>query len=414
MAVVSMFSASYCHGDVVASGTARALGYELRTTDELLSYVEQTYGFPHKKLKRAMYGPTSTFGKLTHDKEKAVAYLRAALADWLDEDGFVYHGFASLLLPKAITHALRVCLVAKLQYRLAEVRAAHDVSESKARRVLREEDLERTEWSRYLFELSPWDRSLYDATIAMHKTTIDGAVAMIEENARKPALARTRDSEHAIADFKLASRVNIAIAEKGVDVEVQSDHGKVTISINQYVLRLEHLEEELRQTALAVAGVTDVKTRVGPKYHQPNIHRDFETEIPSKILLVDDERDFVHTLSERLQSRKLNAAIAYDGDEALAIVENEEYEVVVLDLQMPGIHGIEVLRRIKEGHPNTEVIILTGHGSDREEKIAEDLGAFAYLHKPVDIDVLSRTMKAAYRKLREATQDGNPPGAVER
>jgi DNA-binding NtrC family response regulator len=78
---------------------------------------------------------------------------------------------------------------------------------------------------------------------------------------------------------------------------------------------------------------------------------------------------------------------------------------------MPGIDGIEVLRRVKENHPETEVIILTGHGSEKEEKLAAELGAFAYLQKPVNIDKLSETMKKAYKKIRESkTTDNSPKG----
>jgi DNA-binding response OmpR family regulator len=163
---------------------------------------------------------------------------------------------------------------------------------------------------------------------------------------------------------------------------------------------LEHLEKELRRIAGAVAGVKSVLTRVGPKWEAPAIYPPkFDFELPSRILLVDDEKEFVQTLSERLQTRKMEPAVAYDGEEALSLVKSEEPEVMVLDLKMPGIDGIEVLRRMKREHPNVEVIILTGHGSEREEALARELGAFAYLEKPVDIDVLSQTMKEAYRKL---------------
>lgn len=120
-----------------------------------------------------------------------------------------------------------------------------------------------------------------------------------------------------------------------------------------------------------------------------------------KILLVDDEREFVETLSERLQNRSMESTIAYDGEEALEQVSHDEPEVMVLDLKVPGIDGIEVLRRVKREHPNVEVIILTGHGSEREEGLAHELGAFAYLHKPVNIDVLTRTMKEAYKRINE-------------
>jgi DNA-binding response OmpR family regulator len=109
-------------------------------------------------------------------------------------------------------------------------------------------------------------------------------------------------------------------------------------------------------------------------------------------------------LLEELQRRKIESTIAYDGQEALDLAGKDQPEVMVLDLKMPGIDGIEVLRRIKKDHPDTEVIILTGHGSDRERQLANELGAFAYLEKPVDIEVLSETMKKAYAKVALARQ----------
>ena len=89
----------------------------------------------------------------------------------------------------------------------------------------------------------------------------------------------------------------------------------------------------------------------------------------------------------------------------LDFVEKDEPDVMVLDLKMPGIDGIEVLRLVKRDHPLVEVIILTGHGSEREEAMAEQLGAFAYLHKPVNIEVLTQVMKEAYQKVNESKDD---------
>ena len=124
-----------------------------------------------------------------------------------------------------------------------------------------------------------------------------------------------------------------------------------------------------------------------------------------KYLLVDDEKEFVLTLSERLETRNLGSAVAYNGEEALSIMETDAPDVMVLDLKMPGIDGLEVLRRVKREKPATEVIILTGHGSDQEERLAMELGAFAYLNKPVNIDVLAETMKQAYDKVKAREED---------
>jgi DNA-binding NtrC family response regulator len=116
---------------------------------------------------------------------------------------------------------------------------------------------------------------------------------------------------------------------------------------------------------------------------------------------VDDEREFVQTLSERLLLREMGSAVAYDGESALSLIQEDEPEVMILDLKMPGIDGIEVLRRVKQSHPDVEVIILTGHGSEADRETCMQLGAFAYLQKPVDIDLLSRKLKEANEKIRK-------------
>ena len=107
-----------------------------------------------------------------------------------------------------------------------------------------------------------------------------------------------------------------------------------------------------------------------------------------KVLLVDDEKEFVDSLSERLELRNLDADIAYDGEQALQAIKEGEPDVMVLDLRMPGIDGLEVLRRAKESHPGVRIIVLTGHGTDKDEEEARKLGASVYLKKPIDIDNL--------------------------
>ena len=176
--------------------------------------------------------------------------------------------------------------------------------------------------------------------------------------------------------------------------------GAVTLTINKHVLLLDRLERELKDIVSGIEGVKKVETGVGKGFHQTDIYRKVDFEVPSKVLLVDDEREFAETLSERLMMRDMGSAVVYDGESALNLVREDEPEVMVLDLKMPGIDGIEVLRRVKEDHPNIEVIILTGHGSEKDREVCMGLGAFAYLHKPVDIELLSSTLKAANEKIR--------------
>ena len=115
------------------------------------------------------------------------------------------------------------------------------------------------------------------------------------------------------------------------------------------------------------------------------------------LLLVDDEEEFITTLAERLQLRNLPSRYALNGDQALQLVAASVPDVIVLDLKMPGLDGLEVLRRVKKEYPQVEVIILTGHGAEKDEDEARRLGAFEYLKKPVEITELTQLIQQAYQ-----------------
>jgi len=298
--------------------------------------------------------------------------------------------------------------VAKDAYREQNAVTNEKISAKETQKILGKDDESAKQWTLSLFGLSPWDKSLYDIVLPMDSTTVERAAELIGANAGKAPLQFTPAADQAMKDFLLASQVDVALAEQGHEVETVSVDGEVRLTINRYVMRLERHEKELSQIAAAVPGVKMVKTMVGPHFNQPNIYP--KIDLPKKILLVDDEKEFVQTLSERLQTRNLESAIAYDGEQALSIMETDPPEVMVLDLKMPGIDGLEVLRQVKQKHPATEVIILTGHGSEAEEKLAAEMGAFAYLRKPADIDLLTKSMKDAYQKVaqNQAQQDQDP------
>ena len=122
-----------------------------------------------------------------------------------------------------------------------------------------------------------------------------------------------------------------------------------------------------------------------------------------KVLLVDDEEVFVQAVAQRLKMRDLRSDTVLDGEEALSYVEDQEPDVMVLDLKMPGINGMEVLRQVRKAYPNIQVIILTGHGTEKDKEEAKRLGACDFLEKPVNLDVLVKKMKAAYRRKMEDT-----------
>ena len=124
-------------------------------------------------------------------------------------------------------------------------------------------------------------------------------------------------------------------------------------------------------------------------------------KIPAKVLLVDDEEDFVEMLSLRLKELGEKVSVAYSGREGLDTLENTHIDVVILDIKMPGMDGIQTLREIKKRFPLVEVIMLTGHGSTETAVEGMKLGAFDYLLKPADFSDLSTKLEGARKRKDE-------------
>lgn len=120
------------------------------------------------------------------------------------------------------------------------------------------------------------------------------------------------------------------------------------------------------------------------------------------VLLVDDEKHFREILVKRLSQRGIIALQASDGEEALRLLEEKPVDVIVMDVKMPRMNGIETLRHVKEQYPATEVIMLTGHASTRDGVDGIKAGAFDYLTKPIEFEQLLRKIRQAQNKIRRA------------
>jgi DNA-binding NtrC family response regulator len=117
---------------------------------------------------------------------------------------------------------------------------------------------------------------------------------------------------------------------------------------------------------------------------------------------VDNEVEFASTLAERLRLRKIEAESVFFGEDALPAVARFQPDVIILDLDMPDITGLEVLSQVKSVDPAIEVILLTGHGSFDAGITGMELGAFDYIIKPVDLSQLMEKITEAYKKRKNA------------
>jgi len=118
----------------------------------------------------------------------------------------------------------------------------------------------------------------------------------------------------------------------------------------------------------------------------------------AKVMLVDDEQDFLQTLTQRLELRGMNVTPVSDGLHAVDAAKNESFDVIILDLSMPGMDGLETLKKIKQDDPDAEIIILTGHGSVKSGVDAIKQGAEDFLEKPVKMEKLLEKIEQAKQK----------------
>jgi YesN/AraC family two-component response regulator len=385
---------------------AQKTGFTHFKDADIIAEASRMSGIEEPRIKKAFSARVSVFNRFTHEKERSIAYLKLALANILVEDNLIIDGFTTHLIPKEVTHILRVCIIADMKFRLCVAEKENHLKEAEAVKLILKKDEQNAFWVKKLHKIhDPWNASLYDIIAPSNTMSEKEIFDLIIKHLDKGVLKISKQSRKAVKDFKLSSEIEVALSKQGHNVLVKSENGNVTLTINKHVLLLNRLEEELKDIAKSIKGTKNVETTVGPDFYKADIYRKQNFEVPMKILLVDDEREFVQTLSERLLIRDMGSSVAYDGESALELIKEDEPEVMILDLRMPGIDGIEVLKRVKKTNPAIEVIILSGHGSEADRESCMKMGAFAYLQKPVDIDELSETIKKANTQIRLKQKD---------
>jgi len=203
--------------------------------------------------------------------------------------------------------------------------------------------------------------------------------------------------EHA-EDIGLAACIQSTLQRKGYDVSVHACAGVVSLTVNSHKKMIEVVGRNIADLVSTLEGVESVEVGVGRSYHQAAVCLQIRRRI-SRALLADDKRGYDRFLSERLRPRNdFGSYAVYDVKAAFEEAGSVEPGVVVID--MPSLVDTAVLQRFKREHPGTEVLILGGRESEQGREACLNLGAFAYLKKPVNSAVLNHTIRAASEKHR--------------
>jgi CheY-like chemotaxis protein len=320
------------------------------------------------------------------------------LAERLDGSGdFLFHGFLASLIPAGVTHVLKVLAVDSRQTRISHAMES-GLSEKEAKKAIKADDLSAYNWTEFLFKKEAYDSSLFDLVIPVEGKSRTEILDIIVKSFHTTSVLRTAESMQGVQNMLREVEIEKLLLNAGHKMTVKCRNGEAVLMVDKSVLNFTKLANELTELAARVGGVQHVTVEKSVHYNE-SIYRQQNFELPSKVLFVDDEKEFVQTVSERLISRDVGTYGVYNGEDALELINEDRPDVMVLDLKMPGLYGVEVLRRTKELDPKIEVIILTGHGSNQDMQQCMELGAFAYMNKPVDIEELSATIKAANAKV---------------
>jgi cytidylate kinase len=208
MSIITISRGTYHRGREVAEKLAQKLGYACFSREILLEASEE-YNVSEIKLIRAIQDAPSILDRLTRQKEKYVAYIRAALLKHVQKDNVVYHGLFGHFFLQDIPHVLKVRIVGDLEARVADEVKREGISAEKAREIIMRDDEERRKWALYLYGADAWDATLYDLVLHLKAITVDDAVNVISYVAQLPGFQTTPESQQAIDNLVEAARMEM-------------------------------------------------------------------------------------------------------------------------------------------------------------------------------------------------------------
>ncbi len=209
MATITISRGSYYRGREVAEKLAALLGYEC-ISREILLEASKEFNIPEIKLVRAIQDAPTIFERFIHDKEKYLAYIRAALLRHVQKDNVVYHGLFGNFFLQDIPHVLKVRIVGDLEARVADEVEREGIPADKAREIILKDDHERRKWALHLYGADTWDSTFYDMVIHLKSITVDNAVSLILDALKFPGFQTTPESQQAVDNLVEATRLELS------------------------------------------------------------------------------------------------------------------------------------------------------------------------------------------------------------
>jgi len=258
MPVITISRGSYSRGKEVAEKVAAELGYECISRDILIEASEE-FNIPEIRLVRALHDAPSALERYTHGRERFVSYIRKALLQHIQKDNVVYHGLAGHYFLLDLPNVLKIRIISDIEERVKEEVRRENISEEKARYILKKDDDERRKWGLRLYGIDTWDSRLYDMVINIKNLSVKDAADLICSTVQKPNFKTTPESQKIIDDALLAAKVHAALVKLSPKSIVTADDGVVRIGDQDGVLDIKaDASNEIKRVAESVEGVKEV------------------------------------------------------------------------------------------------------------------------------------------------------------
>lgn len=258
MAIITISRGSYSKGKEVAEKVAAQLGYRCLSREVILDASDR-YHIPEIKMVKAIHDAPSILERFGHSKLLFVAYYQSALARDVQKDNVVYHGLAGHLLLKGVPHVLKVRIIADLDERVQSEMEREGISKQEAQALILRDDEERRKWTQSLYGVDPWDSSLYDMILHVHKFTVDDAVDFICQAVDQKPFKTSKKSQQKMDDLALASQIKATLVVVSPDIAVTSDYGNVLIYIKAEDRIVRKLEKKARGIRDEIKGIKSLE-----------------------------------------------------------------------------------------------------------------------------------------------------------
>ncbi len=249
----------------------QALGEEFDCTVvrdiDLIEKTRQTHKIKLATLRKVMESKQIAFNNFTHEREKCISALKKVISDLVGDGNCIFHGFLSHLIPREITHVMRVLIVEEKKTRIEQGMASDNVSKKEAAKRLNLSDKHASSWTMSLLEKNPWDETLYDKVVPLSKSNPKTAVHLVSEYFKTLAGYEKNLIKQEVLDFRLSADVDLALSDFGRGLLVKSSNGHVVVTIDKKVKMLTKFQQKIIQAVEVLPGVITIKTRIGKNYY---------------------------------------------------------------------------------------------------------------------------------------------------